>query len=257
MAPEEAHARRAAELVGAADQEVGAQVFDVDRQVRKALAGIHQHQGASGMGQVGHRTDRVEAAQGVADLHQAHQPGALVDLAAQVLEIQFTAACQAGVAQDAAGAVRQQLPGHEVAVVLHHRQQHLIAGAEVRFPPAAGHQVDGLTRIAGEDDFVRGRGAHKGGGFGPRTLKALGGPGAQLMGAAMDVGVVVVVVVLQRLEHLAGLLAGGGVIEVDQGLAQAGLLRQQREVLAGLGRQIHRGNAHQAGGAAHADSSSN
>ena len=73
----------------------------------------------------------------------------------------------------------------------------------------------------------------------------------------MDVGVVVVVVVLQRLEHLAGLLAGGGVIEVDQGLAQAGLLRQQGEVLAGLGRQIHRGKVHQAGGAAHADSSSN
>ena len=85
------------------------------------------------MSQVRHRTDRVEAAQGVADLHQAHQAGALVDLVAQVVQIQFSAIGQSGMAQDAASAVRQQLPGHQIAVVLHHRQQHLIAGAEVRF----------------------------------------------------------------------------------------------------------------------------
>ena len=52
------------------------------------------------------------------------------------------------------------------------------------------------------------------------------------MGAAVHVGVVVVVVVLKGLEHLARLLAGGGVVEVDQRLAQAGGLCQQGEIRA-------------------------
>ena len=69
-------------------------------------------------------------------------------------------------------------------------------------------------------------------------LEALGGAGAELVGAAVHVGVVVAVVVLQGLEHLAGLLAGGGVIQVDQRLAEAGDLAQQREIGAGEGGQV-------------------
>ena len=60
-------------------------------------------------------------------------------------------------------------------------------------------------------------------------LEVLSGAGAQLMGAAVDIGVVVAVVVLQRLQHLARFLAGGGVIEINQRLAQAGGLGQQGE----------------------------
>jgi hypothetical protein len=41
--------------------------------------------------------------------------------------------------------------------------------------------------------------------------------------------------VLQGIQHLARLLAGGGVVEVDQGLPQAGGLRQQGKVGPGGG----------------------
>ena len=52
-----------------------------------------------------------------------------------------------------------------------------------------------------------------------RVLVSLGRAGAQLVQAAMHVGVVVLVVVPQRIEHRARLLRGGGVVEIDQRLA--------------------------------------
>ena len=54
----------------------------------------------------------------------------------------------------------------------------------------------------------------------------------------MHVGIVVAVVVLQRLQHLAGLLAGGRIVQVDQRFPQAGGLGQQREIGPGEGRQV-------------------
>ena len=141
-------------------------------------------------------------------------------------------------AQHATGAGRQQLPGHQVAVMLHHREQHLVAGAQVGLTPGAGHQVDRLAGIAGVHDLAGTGRPHEGRHLLAGMLKALGGAGAELVSAAMHVGVVVAVVMLQRLQHLAGLLAGGGVIQIDQRLAQASDLAQEREIGAGEGREI-------------------
>ena len=163
--------------MGTAHQKISTELAHVHRQVRQALTGIHKHQGAGGVGQGRHLGDGVEATQGVAHLHQAHQPGALADLAAQVLEIQLAALGEAGMAQHATGAIRQQLPGHQVAVMLHHREQHLIARAQVGFAPAAGHQVDGLAGVAGEHNFVGADRTHKGRGLGASPFKTFGGAG--------------------------------------------------------------------------------
>lgn len=62
MGTEEAHAPRAAQFVG------------------------RTHQGIGPQGS--HRLDRIEAAQGVADAHQAHQLGALIEIGLQILQIQ-------------------------------------------------------------------------------------------------------------------------------------------------------------------------
>jgi hypothetical protein len=42
----------------------------------------------------------------------------------------------------------------------------------------------------------------------------------------------------QRIKHLARLLTGGGVIQIDQGLTQTSHLRQQRKILPGQGSQV-------------------
>ena len=62
-------------------------------------------------------------------------------------------------------------------------------------------------------------------------LVVAGGPFAEQVDGAMDVGVVVAVVVLQGVEHGLRLLRGGRVVEVDERFA-VDLLTQDREVLA-------------------------
>ena len=65
----------------------------------------------------------------------------------------------------------------------------------------------------------------------PGRLEGLGGLGGQLVDAAVDVGVRRLVEALHGLEHLAGLLADGGRVEVHDALA-VDLPVEDREVLA-------------------------
>ena len=61
-------------------------------------------------------------------------------------------------ARAGAGPLGQQLPGNDVAVVLHFGEQDPVAGAEVLDAPGLSHQVDALGGAAGENDLVRAAG---------------------------------------------------------------------------------------------------
>ncbi len=52
------------------------------------------------------------------------------------------------VAQLGARLLAQELPGHDVRVVLHVRDHHLVAGRDVLAPPRVRHEVDRLGRVA-------------------------------------------------------------------------------------------------------------
>ena len=228
--PEEPHPGGTTQLVGGRHQEIGTQRGDVGGLVGQALTGIHQHQGTGGMGGGDHLIEGVAAAETVADMHQAHQTSAVAELGAEVVEIQFTGFRDADVAQHTTGALGQQLPGHQVAVVLHEGEQHLIPRAQVGVTPAAGHQVDRLAGIAGEHDLPRTGCTDELRSRGPGGLEGFGGADAELVGTAMHIGVVAGVVVLQGLEHRERLLAGGSVIQVDQRATVSGALLQNREI---------------------------
>ena len=66
-----------------------------------------------------------------------------------------------------------------------------VAGLHVGAAPAVGHQVDRLGGVAHEDDLTLGRCADEGGHLAPRGLEAVGRVLAQLVDAAVHVGVVV------------------------------------------------------------------
>ncbi len=76
--------------------------------------------------------------------------------------------------------------------------------------------------------------------LGAGVLVVLGGALAEQVDAAMNVGVVGRVVVLQGVQHGARLLGGGGVVEIDERLA-AHLLAQDGEVVADALHVEHRG----------------
>ena len=50
----------------------------------------------------------------------------------------------------------QEMPGHDVGVVLHDREHDLVALADMRAAVGARDQVDRLGGVAGEDDLVVG-----------------------------------------------------------------------------------------------------
>ena len=74
-------------------------------------------------------------------------------------------------AQSRADSFRQELPRHEVAVMLHLGEQNHVACAEKFLAPRLRHEVDALGRPAGEDDFVRARRAEIVGDALSRTLR--------------------------------------------------------------------------------------
>src|SRR6266481_8168413 len=110
-------------------------------------------------------------------------------------------------------------------MVLHGGDQDLITAANVLSPIGLRHQVDGLSGAAQKDDFP---------GIGciqefldgtPYALISFRGPLRERMHAAMNIGIIVPVVALNRFHHGQRLLRGRGIVQVYQGLAMHALVQ--------------------------------
>jgi hypothetical protein len=110
------------------------------------------------------------------------------------------------------------LPRHDVGVVLHGRDHHLVAGGEAGAAIGVSHQVDRLRDAPHEYHLVRLCRIDEALQLHPGPFKRFGGLLAQLVHAAVNVGVVPLVVLLERIHHGAWLLRGRGVVEVRQRL---------------------------------------
>src|ERR1035437_767969 len=97
--------------------------------------------------------------------------------------------------------------------------RYLVAGLDVLRAPRLRDGGDALGGAAGEDDFVGTAGIDELGSTRTRGLEGGGGAIAQFMDAAVDIGIVVLVVIAQGIEHSARLLRGGGIVKVNQRLA--------------------------------------
>jgi len=121
-------------------------------------------------------------------------------------------------------------------VVLHLGDDDLVTGTD----PVAGsglaehpgHQVHGLRRVLGEHHLVAAGRADERGDLVARALVQRGGLLRERVDAAVHVGVVLLVVLDERVEHLARLLRGRRVVQVHQRLVAMHQPRQDREVLA-------------------------
>ena len=88
----------------------------------------------------------------------------------------------------------EQLPGHEVGVVLHLGEHDRVRPADVPAAPGVGDEVDGLGRVADEDDLARVGRVDEGRDRDARILVGRGRLLADRVDAAMDVGAVARVV---------------------------------------------------------------
>jgi hypothetical protein len=175
---------------------------------------------------VPHRVDRPER---VGDVHHRHDARARREQVGQPIEQQLAPLVHRDHPQRGPALLAEHLPRDDVRVVLHGGDQHLVAAAHALPAVRAGDEVDALRRAAHEHDFRRGRRVEVARHHGAAPLVGRGGFLAQLVHAPVHVGVDRLVVAVDRVDDVPGLLAGGGVVEIDQRLAAHGTA-EQREI---------------------------
>ena len=116
-------------------------------------------------------------------------------------------------------------------MVLQCREHDLVAFANDAPPVRLRDEVDRLGRAPDEDDLLRLARSEQRGDLAPGALVRVGGPRRQRVRAAVDVGVVVLVEVAERVDHRLRLLGGRCVVEPDQTLA-VDLLLERGKVTA-------------------------
>ena len=100
--------------------------------------------------------------------------------------------------------------------MLHARDEDDVPCTQVLRPPGVRHEVDALCGATGENDLVLRGGSDEMGDLFACGLKGLRGAVAQLMQCAVHIGVVPLVVVRERLNDGAWLLATGGIVQIHQ-----------------------------------------
>ena len=129
----------------------------VDRQLRRRLRGVDDHQRADLVGAARDLGDRVDGAEHVGDPGQRDDLGALGDQLVDVRQVEPAVVGEPEPPQRRAGALGEQLPRHDVGVVLHLGDDDLVAGPTCAVPrPGQGvrGQVERLGGVLGEDHLV-------------------------------------------------------------------------------------------------------
>jgi hypothetical protein len=239
---EHTEAGRAVGLVRGPHVEVGADRAHVDRELRHGLRAVDQRGRAGPAGAASDLGHGVDRAQDVGHVDGPDEPHAAVGQAGvELVERELPVVVDLQVADLRADLLAQELPGHDVGVVLHLGEHDRVARADVAAAPGVSHEVDRLRGVLREDRLLRRR-AQPGGGALPPALVEVRRLHRERIDAAVDVRVVVRVVVRDRVDDHARLLRGRARVQVHEPLAlQHRELAGQRDVGegGGLGRHRH------------------
>ena len=203
-------------LVRREGKEVAVERLHVDGHVRHRLRRVHQHHRARLPGQCRQFRHRVDDAQHVRRVDRGDDLRAAVDKPLGGRHVEAAVIAHRDVAKFRAGLLSELLPRNDVRVVLHGRRDDVVAGLQVRPSPGLSDEVDRLAGVPRPDDRLRTRGVDEPLHLRPREFVHVGRLDAQRVDAAVDIGVVLLVEVHKRVDHLARLLRGGRIIEVDE-----------------------------------------
>ena len=209
--------------------EVGSEGLHVDRHVRHRLGAVDQDERTCRVGHLDHLGDRVDRAQRVRHVGERDQLRLEAEEHLEHVEAEDAVVGDRDELEVAVALLDEELPRHEVRVVLHLGQDDDVAAVDVGPPPGVGDEVDRLGRVAGEDQLVAVGGIDEPGDADTRGLVGGGRPLADRVDAAMDVGVVLAVVVGDGVDDDVRLLARRRRVEVDQAMT-VDLLVEDREV---------------------------
>ena len=222
---------RAVNLVAGEGVEIAADVLHVDIEMHRGLAAIDQHRDAARLAELHHVLHRHQGAEHVGHVGDRHHLGARRQKLLELVDEEIALLVHRRPLDHRAMALAQEMPRHDVGMVLHDREHDLVAGLDALAPERIGDEVDRLGGVAGEDDLLGPRRVEERPHLLARALVAFGRRIGEVMQAAMHVGVFRRIGLLDAVEHRLRLLRRRGVVEIDQRLA-IDLHGEDREILA-------------------------
>ena len=238
FAIEHAHTIGAVELMAREGVEVAIQLPHIDLAMDKALAAVHHNNSTHAVGpfddglQVGHRTE------GVARLGDGHNLGPRIDGPLQTLKDECALVVEGDNPQAGTLALAHHLPRHNVGVVLHLCDDHIVALVEETLRVAIGHRVERRRGTRREDNLPLVGGAQSLGHHPACILIECCAALREVVYAAVDVGVLRAIQLRHPLDDTPGLLGRGAIVEIDQRLT-IDLLLQDGELPAYIFRIKH------------------
>ena len=183
--------------------------------MRNRLRRIHEHNRAVAVRRFDHGFGRVHRAKRVRNVAERHQLGPRAEQFFVVGQNQIAVLVHGRDLEHAAAFLAEHLPRHDVRVVLHGRNDDLVAFLDEVPAVALRNEIDGLGRATDEDDFAGVSGADERADLLARGLVRGGGTLTHLIDAPVDVGALLDVARAQPIEDGERLLRGRGVVETS------------------------------------------
>ena len=168
---------------------IAAEFLHIDGDVRDRLRAVEQDGDAAIVSQFHQLLRWIDGAEHVRDVDQGDDLRARAKAVLELLDDEFALVGHRCDDQFGTSLLGDELPGDDVGVVLHLRYQDLVAGSEIACPVAAGDEIDPLRRPAHEQNFVHVLRVDKAGDRLARTVVGVACLHAQIVDAAMDIGV--------------------------------------------------------------------
>src|SRR5439155_16789702 len=211
-----ADAGRTIYLVTGENVEVAIQSLHVHFEMRHGLGSINQHWDVTAVCHFYDPLDRIDRAECVLDVGYGDDFGSRSQQVLKVLEQQFAAVADWRNPQPCALLFAQDLPGHDVGVMLHGGDEHFVAGVNVSAAVGLRHEVDGFRGAANKDYLARISGVEERLHLPPRCFVLFRRMFGKEMHATMDVGIVPLVVTADGINDHLRLLGRGCIVQIDQ-----------------------------------------
>ncbi|QTK78267.1 hypothetical protein AT6N2_C0356 [Agrobacterium tumefaciens] len=231
LAVEHADARGTIKLVAGHHIPVAIDIAHIHRHVNRALRAINKHRNAALMRDAAYFLDRNDGAERIRHMGDGNELGAFRQALFESLDMKRAVIIDGHPNELGALPFADEMPRHDVGVVLHDRDDDLVALADLGHAVAIGNRIDRLGRGFGEDDLVHRTGVQEPAHFFARRFIGVGCGIGEEMQAAMHVCVLICISMRNGVDHHLRLLSGRAVVEIDQRLA-IDLARQDREILA-------------------------
>src|SRR3984893_3439457 len=233
FAVQNADARRCVQLVAGESIEVTIERLHVHRHMWHSLGAIDQHWNVQPVRHFDEQLERNDRAQRIGNVRHRDELCPRSQQFCKFVKPQLAVVAERSDAQPCLLLTAEDLPGHDVRVVLHAGNQHFIARAYLSAPIGLRNEVDGLCRPANKNNLRLARGVEETLYRPARRFVLFRRIFGKVMHAPVNVGISPLVVTRERIDDDLRLLRRGSVVQIDERFATYGLL-EDRKVTPGF-----------------------